>query len=312
MRRPFDRFGKNLGREALERSGRTVVQFEISRDAQYADLWHAPDPARVAERARLGLLGRIASVLCLIELYAHAPSAEELRACLSKHLAHWQACINRARAAKKRRQVDPPAPIPEAVQEPFLWVIAATVGAPLLKKLRAEPMPAWPPGVYAFGGDFLRMGIVVASELPRERDTLLVRIMAAGQGLSRAVAELSELPLEADERILAEDGLVQLHRVLEKVSSRTPEEEEFVVRMLSPWEKAAKEGHEKGRLQGRQEGRQEGEARALLTVLRGRGMAVPNATRARILAEQDPARLERWIKRALLATSIAEVLGEPN
>ena len=70
-------------------------------NARHADLWH--DPARSAERARLGLLGRLASVLCLIELYAHPPSAEELRACLSKHFAHWQACINKARAANKQR-----------------------------------------------------------------------------------------------------------------------------------------------------------------------------------------------------------------
>ena len=111
MRRPFDQLGKKVGKEALEPSGRTVAQFEISRDAQHADLWHAPDPAREAERARLGLLGRLASVLCLMELYAHAPSAEELRACLNKHLTYWQACINRKRAANRLRKARKPSPV---------------------------------------------------------------------------------------------------------------------------------------------------------------------------------------------------------
>ena len=58
------------------------------------------------------------------------------------------------------------------------------------------------------------------------------------------------------------------------------------------------------------EGRVEGEARALLTVLRSRGLAVSEATRARILAQTDPEQLERWLEKAGIATSLAEVLGE--
>ncbi len=50
----------------------------------------------------------------------------------------------------------------------------------------------------------------------------------------------------------------------------------------------------------------------VLTVLRVRGLSVPDAARERILAEKDPARLERWHERAILAASVAEVLGEPS
>ena len=68
--------------------------------------------------------------------------------------------------------------------------------------------------------------------------------------------------------------------------------------------------------QGRDEGRTEGEtiarARDVLTVLRVRGLMVPDAARERILAEKDPARLERWHERAVLAASVAEVLDEPS
>ena len=48
-----------------------------------------------------------------------------------------------------------------------------------------------------------------------------------------------------------------------------------------------------GRDQGRTEGRTEEAARALLTVLRVRGIVVPDAARELILAEKDPERLER-------------------
>jgi predicted transposase/invertase (TIGR01784 family) len=67
-----------------------------------------------------------------------------------------------------------------------------------------------------------------------------------------------------------------------------------------------------GRDEGRTEGRTEEGARAVLTVLRVRGIAVPDAARERILAEKDPARLERWHERAIVAASVTEVLGEPS
>jgi predicted transposase YdaD len=72
------------------------------------------------------------------------------------------------------------------------------------------------------------------------------------------------------------------------------------------------EGRTEGRDEGRTEGRVEGEAQALLTVLRGRGIAVPDSERARILAEKDSARLLRWIEKALVTTSLMEVLEEPS
>ena len=56
----------------------------------------------------------------------------------------------------------------------------------------------------------------------------------------------------------------------------------------------------------------QGEARALLTVLRGRGIAVPEPVRERILTEKDPARLERWLEKAGTSPTVAELLGEPS
>jgi hypothetical protein len=60
------------------------------------------------------------------------------------------------------------------------------------------------------------------------------------------------------------------------------------------------------------EGRTEGRAESLLTVLRVRGIAVPDTAREHILAQKDPARLERWLEKATVAASIAEVIDEPS
>lgn len=303
VRNSFDQLAKRIGQGALGPSGLTVVQDEIARDAQHADLRHEPDPARALERARLGLLGRMAAVLCLIEIYGHAPSAAEFRACLGKYIAFWQQ--RSAQTKAKRGQASKAAP----AAEPFLWVLSAGRPSGVLVGLRFRRLRGWPRGVYGFGGGVLHVGVVVASELPRTRATLLVRLMAAGPLLPGAIADLAALPEEAHEREVAEQILLQLRHAFEKKLHRTPEEQEFVVTMLSTWGDA--------RRQGREEGRQEGQllqARAALRrVLVARKLVPSAAEKARIDACTDLAELDRWLERALVAPTVAEVLApEPH
>jgi hypothetical protein len=302
VRNRFDQLAKQIGQEALGPSGVTVAHDEISPETQHADLRHEPDPAREAERARLGLLGRLAAVLCLLEIYGHAPDAEEFRACLGKHIAFWQQCARKARAESRKRKEEQQAP--GVLVEPFLWIVAAGAPTALVIKLKLEPAAGWPPGVYFFGDDILRVGLVVASELPRERSTLLVRLMAAGPLLPHAIEELAALPTDAHERAVAQQILLNLKHALAKKPSRTPEEQEFIVTMQDTWEKA--------REMGRDEGRAEEAARAVLTALRVRGIAVSDGARERILAQKDPSLLERWLEKAILAASVADVLGHPS
>jgi hypothetical protein len=298
MRNRFDQLAKQIGKEALGPSGTTVAHDEISPETQNADLRHEPDPAREAERARLGLLGRIAAVLCLIEIYSHAPDAEEFRACLAKHFAFWQQRVRKARTHnRKRKEKQQP---PEAWVEPFLWIIAAGAPTAMLLKLKVEPAPGWPAGVYFFGDDVLHVGIVVASELPRNRSSLLVRLMAAGPLLAQAIEELGALPADAHERDVAEQILLSLRQSLGKKPNQTPEEQEFIVTMQNTWANA------------RAQGRAEEAVRAVLTVLRARGIDLPEAARERILAQKDTERLERWLEKAVTAASVAEVIDEPS
>ncbi len=64
------------------------------------------------------------------------------------------------------------------------------------------------------------------------------------------------------------------------------------------------------RAEGRAEGRADARASDVLTVLRARGVAVPDLARERILAQKDPDRLERWLERAAVAASIGDVIDE--
>ncbi|HET9227940.1 MAG TPA: hypothetical protein VFR31_14795, partial [Thermoanaerobaculia bacterium] len=60
------------------------------------------------------------------------------------------------------------------------------------------------------------------------------------------------------------------------------------------------------------DGRAREAASNLLSVLRVRGIMVSDAIHEHILAQKDPEQLERWLEKAAVATSVAEVIDEPN
>jgi hypothetical protein len=152
------------------------------------------------------------------------------------------------------------------------------------------------------------MGLVVASELPRDRSTLLVRLMAAGPLLPQAIEDLSALAADAHERAVAEQILLNLQHALGKKPSQTPEEQEFIATMQNTWEKARDEGRDEGRNEGRNEGRLTQARAAVRRVLAARKLTPNRGDEARIDTCTDLATLERWLDQALTAQSVAEAL----
>jgi hypothetical protein len=124
--------------------------------------------------------------------------------------------------------------------------------------------------------------------------------MAGGSLLAPAVHEVAALSSDAIERVVAEPVLLDLQRMLGENSSQDADEQEFIMAMYKTWEET------------RAEARAEARANDVLTVLRVRGIAVPDAVRQQILAQQDLQRLERWLERASVATSIEDVLHSPS
>jgi hypothetical protein len=147
------------------------------------------------------------------------------------------------------------------------------------------------------------VGLIVASELPRnDTTTLLVRIMAAGPLLPQAIKEVAALPPDAFERVIAEPALLSFQRRLGQDPNRPldRDEQEFIMAMIKSWEET------------RAEARTETRAEAVLTALRVRGIAVPDAARERIVAQRDLDLLQRWLEKAIVASSIADVIDEPS
>jgi hypothetical protein len=307
MRTHFDQLAKQLAKAALRGKGIVSVHDEISPEPQHADLRFEPDPRRQAERKRLGLLGQITSGLCLIEIYSHALNAEEFLACIGKHIAFWHQRGRETRVDNKRRQKR--GLPPRKLVKPSVWIISAGTPSALRTKLAFQKAPGGPDGVYYFFFDVFRVGLIVAPELPRDPSTLLVRLMAAGPLLPEAIRELRKLPPTAPERVVAEEILVRFQRFLRKKANRTTQEQEFIKAMYKTWEDARAEGIAKGIAKGRAEGSTETQAKAVLTVLQVRGIPVSAAARKRILGEKDRKQLERWLKKASVATSLDEVFS---
>ena len=196
-RTPFDHFAKALVIGHESPFGRAESELELPGESQFADLAWTPDLKRLPRHPR-DALDRMARVASLWEFFHQTPSRETLLGCVQKLLA-WFA--RRSADARKQNRKAPPFPL--------LWAVSAGCPRRLLDGVAFERLRGWPSGFYA-DRVYGRVRIVVVSQLPRERRTLLLRLMGAGRTLREAIADLGALPHDAPERILALPHLVQL------------------------------------------------------------------------------------------------------
>ncbi|AUX19888.1 uncharacterized protein SOCEGT47_003410 [Sorangium cellulosum] len=104
--------------------------------------------------------------------------------------------------------------------------------------------------------------MVVISELPRTRETLLLRLLGAGAVLRDAIRELTALPEDAWERSIALPWLVRLCTELPPEASvraaLDPEEEEIVTEAQQWFEQLKQSLRDEARKEALQEGIKEG------------------------------------------------------
>jgi hypothetical protein len=312
-----DQFSKNLLHDALTRAGDAETEVPVTVAPQSIDVYSVPDPARAAERAQMGLLGELAEEPSLFEPFRNTPSFDRVEECLRKQL-NWRHEIKRraqAAADKVSEEATPeekdweevPGEEPrKTIPLPMLVVISPGRPETAIREYLCRRKRR---GVYHSAARGLKLWVVVLAELPRTPETLLLRLIGKGRVLREALDDLEALPDDAWEKSIVEPLL--LHFQLEAVGSATDEEDEMSAE-IQAWYEDYQQKQQKLRAEERDEGRAEGTAHAVLTVLRTRGVAVPKAARQRILTQKDPKRLERWLKRASVATSVAEVIDKPS
>ena len=293
---PFDQFAKNILREALRRACTSETEVEVLAATQKIDVYATPDPARAAERARMGLLGELAAQPCLFEPFHDTPTLRQVRRCLNKQHTWHHELERRARVAASSVAGGGARPTVDEVPFPVLAVISPGKPATVLDAYGCEWVS---PGVYhADWGLALR--VVVLAELPATPETLLLRLLGRGRVCRQALAELAKLPVDAWERSVATPLLVHFQLGSHE---HPPHEEDDVSAEIQAWF----EDYQRKIIE---EGRKEGERGILLRLLRSRFGELSAADVARVEAA-DGAELERWSERILRARTLAEVFDVP-
>ncbi|EYF03009.1 DUF4351 domain-containing protein [Chondromyces apiculatus] len=305
MHNRSDQFAKNILRDALNRASTAETEVEVLAATQKIDVYSVSDPAREAERREMGLLGELSAEPSLFEPYHATPSLRHVRHCLRKQLTWHHELERRARAARVSAgsQVDPEPPSQPPVPFPALVVISPGRPETVLEAYGCQRAR---PGLWqAVPG--LAMCIVILAELPRTRDTLLLRLLGEGQLLHGALADLAALPEDAWENGVATPLLV--HFRLSLVEAAANEEDEMSAEIRAWFQDYQQKLRDESRSEGQQEGCREGERLMLLKLLQSRFGDLPAAVVTRIEAAEMP-ELERWAERLPHAQTLAEVLDE--
>ena len=293
-RTPFDRFGKQLVRDAVEDRCAVETDAEVPADTRRVDLWITPREASAPRFNDLGLLGRILSTSVTLEFFHNTPSGADLHVCLIKH--------GEFRHFLSRRRTLPPLPIQ--------WVISSGRPDGGIDGLGFRPMADGLRGIHE-SPPLLCTRLLVVSELPVTRDTLLVRLLGAGSVLKLAIAELLALPTEAPERRLALPVLLRLRLTVPiDPAQQTSDDQEFLMNTQDIVDNWRREAVQEGVQLGLQQGLQQGERKLLLRQLRRRfGVAVDSEIERRVTAAPAE-QIEVWAERVLSAATLAELLAD--
>jgi hypothetical protein len=163
----------------------------------------------------------------------------------------------------------------------------------VIKHYELEPMRGWPSGFLGAWEMADAVGLVVLRELPRERSTLLLRLMGAGAVLTQAVADVIALPKDAWECTVAVPVLLALRlEILPYVAD--DKERMHVLSTMALYE----EWVQKTKAEGRTEAMKE----SLVAAYRVRFGAVPADLTAAIESMHDRTVLNLWLERIVVGT----------
>jgi hypothetical protein len=193
----LDLLGKNILRDFFVLIGWAETEVEVPPgDAQRIDLWHVPDPARLSAHPEIepGLLRAMAEEAGAVEVFSDAPDEPAFHAAVRKRYA-WHHTL------ELRDKCTLPLPT--------LWLLCAGRPDGVLAAYGFEQVARWP-GVYATKPGAWRIYVVVISELPRTRATLLLRLLGSPRVRRDGQRDLRALPADAWELQVAQQWLIRL------------------------------------------------------------------------------------------------------
>ncbi len=306
-RNPFDLFAKDCLELLLEDAGRVERSLEVAAPAQLIDAAFTPSRRGLAKLRRRGLLGRLARQRCAWECFHDAPSLDDVRALVRKHLG-WHALLT---ARARRGDRDAVVPLPP------LYVVCAARPAAALAASSAVAMRTHGAGFHAISFGLVGLCVIVVSELPKTRATLPLRVLGRDAVLDAALAELAALPPDAWEHRIRQAMVDFAARRSDGAWSKDMEgiHERYAKIEKRLLERGERKGIRRGRAEGRAEGRSEGKAeggiesltpvaearlgrrlkRAERATLRAKVSTLGPARAARVVLNREPDALVAWL-----------------
>lgn len=271
---PYDQLSKQLLEELLAPLGTVQRSLEIPGEAKWVDLWFMPHAHQAARQSR-DLLSRIAQHPCLLEPYRNPPTRFEVCSCVLKLL--WVQEELRRKADQQKQAIS-------AQDLPFLWIIATSISKPILQEFGAKPNQDWEKGVY-FTAQGFRTVLVSINQLPKTRDTLILRLLDRGQNQRDAIAELLALSAHDPQRyqMLRILGNWKVALELEQIEVEERETMMAFSQAFLEWEKVTEqkgiqEGIQKGIQQGIEQGIEHERSLILRLLTRKLGVISPELT----------------------------------
>ncbi len=318
MRNKFDYFGKLIVQAGTHPRTRVRQEQSILAEEQVVDCFISapklPIPDFDPQHHTSGWLGKITQNRCLVEPFHQAPSLNEVRQCIQKQ---------RNFAAQLRREaarVGDKADEAEAENLP-LWIIAGGDPETARRLLGFAPTkPAvsqlpegrrelpWPSGFYSAAEGFA-LHLVVTSELPPIRSTLMLRLLSAGKTFALACKQLHELPTDAEERDALLPWIRSLRLIPEESMAESEEEREAIMDIISWSAEIDRELKLQGRLEGREEGREEGRAETLLSLAALRLNRVLTESEKQALKSRTTAETFAQVQAAIVAPDIQQLIA---
>ena len=255
-----DQFAKDYLEDMLSPYGEVRAARPVVGEVREIDVWYEPSGLGQASPSALGLLGRLAGTKAMFEPFRNPAKPHQICNCLLKLL---EVLGETEREANRKKQKLGDRALPN------LWIITPTASAEILNGFHAKLDEEWEQGIY-FLGEHLRTAIIVVHKLPRNRETLWLRVLGRGTVQSTAIDELEALPKDNPSRAIALNLLYNLRKNLEANANINTTDRKLIMRLKPLYQQDREEAIREGMQQGIQQGTQQGTQVIIENLLRSR------------------------------------------
>ncbi len=249
---PHDEFAKEYLSELCQDYGESISSADIKSEKRQVDILFTPTSKANNTPNTIGLLGKILTTTCLLEVYRNGIEAQEILQCIPKLVDVIESKRREARRQGSRKKL---------TDLPILWIITPTISDKILEDFGGIPNEEWINGVYFLPKGFMTR-IIAVHQLPVNPETLWLRILGKGKVQTTAIEELKSLPENFPHRDIVLELIYGLWDTLRRNQQESGnlevEDLEVVMSLRNIFQERLAEEREIGNQQGREIGIQEG------------------------------------------------------